>query len=118
MRTVPLFVKMFRAGCNHIDIRPGNLFASASAEKLPVAIDFAEVVFYEVPQVNALIKQAAHFARTCALIISGMNYRPWIESILTSAEIGDAASRSHLISRFDDCRVRYMPRSERLSLAF
>ncbi|MBI4356595.1 MAG: hypothetical protein HY559_01765 [Gammaproteobacteria bacterium] len=61
LRALPLFKKIYHAGCNHLDLKPDSILL-ANDETGDVLIDFQYVVYLENPKPEILVMQAAHFA--------------------------------------------------------
>lgn len=95
MNTVPLFVSLYRANCNHIDLGSGNVVMLGNHRTNPrlFLLDFQHAKFYNKPSLNILMFEAGYFARSCREWISAEIAVEWADMILSNVGIKDPAER-------------------------
>jgi hypothetical protein len=93
-RCALLFRALFRAGCNHIDLRPEAIHLGRHATEDAV-IDFQYCTFSDQPRLATIMAQAGHFAHwweqqapADAAWVEG-----WIGELLDMLEVPDAERR-------------------------
>jgi hypothetical protein len=88
MRTIPLFVSLYNAGCNHIDVNSGAVMLSKRNLNHEVfLLDFQHVQFYDKPSGEILMFEAGHFARMCRNWISTETVNEWLDELLRAVDI-------------------------------
>jgi tRNA A-37 threonylcarbamoyl transferase component Bud32 len=88
MRTIPLFVSLYNAGCNHIDVNSGAVMISEKSQNHEVfLLDFQHAKFYDKPSSEILMFEAGHFAQACRKWISTETIKEWMDELLRSIDI-------------------------------
>lgn len=102
MSTIPLFVQLYRVGCNHIDINSGAIMLKEK-DALPefFLLDFQHARFYDKPDNEILMFEAGYFARSCRTYISTEIAYRWLEKLLTAVGIKDVSERYKKRERFE-----------------
>lgn len=92
MNTIPLFVSLYRAKCNHIDLN-GNAIMLAGQSSNPelFLLDFHHAKFHKKPSVNILMFEAGYFARSCREWVPAETIRKWAADILRHVGITEHA---------------------------
>ena len=99
-RTLPLFVQLYRKGCNHIDLNPQSIWLSEDPRLDQKISDFHYARFLNQPSPKALVSQAAYFARCCSRIVPEDLFQPWLPKLLTAADIDNSDQWLKTFSRF------------------
>lgn len=114
MRTVPLFAKLYEAGCNHIDVNSGAVMLSEDHLDSKVSVlDFQHAKFYSTPSNEILMFEAGHFAKSCSDCVPRETIDEWLATLLDTTGIRDTALRAELIERFNYYFSTYLSRKER-----
>lgn len=92
MNTIPLFVSLYRANCNHIDLN-GNAIMLDSQSSNPelFLLDFHHAKFHNKPSVNVLMFEAGYFARSCREWVPAQTIGKWAADILSHVGITEHA---------------------------
>jgi hypothetical protein len=102
MNTVPLFVSLYRANCNHIDINPNAvLFSDHHTNPTVFLLDFQHAKFYNEPSLNILMFECGYFARSCREWVSVETIYKWVEKILDIVGVKNSSERAKMRERFD-----------------
>jgi len=88
MRTIPLFVSLYKAGCNHIDVNSGAVMLSErNLNHEVLLLDFQHARFYDKPSNEILMFEAGHFAQACRNWISIETVNEWLDELLRAVGI-------------------------------
>ena len=88
MRTIPLFVSLYKAGCNHIDVNSGAVMLSErNLNHEVLLLDFQHARFYDKPSSKILMFEAGHFAQACRNWISIETVNEWLDELLRAVDI-------------------------------
>lgn len=88
MRTIPLFVSLYNAGCNHIDVNSGAVMLNERNLNHEVfLLDFQHTKFYDKPSSEILMFEAGHFAKVCQNWISDETVNEWLDELLRAIDI-------------------------------
>ena len=88
MRTIPLFVSLYNAGCNHIDVNSGAVMLSERNLNHEVfLLDFQHAKFYDRQSSEILMFEAGHFAKMCRNWISTETINEWLDELLRAVDI-------------------------------
>jgi len=102
MRTIPLFVSLYNAGCNHIDVNSGAVMLSERNLNHEVfLLDFQHAKFYDKPSSEILMFEAGHFAKACRNWISTETVNEWLDELLRIVDINDTDEIQKMKRRFD-----------------
>lgn len=99
-RITPLFLQVFHAGCNHIDLHGTSFLFHRSDNKQDKVIDFQFSVFHAQPSANILVHQLAHFYTASIKDIDAHWLNDWALSVLTAAQPEQATS---LYEQYQEC---------------
>ena len=100
--TVPLFVSLYRANCNHIDLGSSAVMLGNNSSNPPIfLLDFQHARFYNKPSLNILMFEAGYFARSCRQWISGEIAMEWADMILSNVGIKDQTQRQKAKETFE-----------------
>jgi len=87
-KTESLFVDLYNAGCNHIDVNLGSVMMSDNAANDEVfLLDFQHARFYDVPSLEVLMFETGYFAKGCSNWIPKEIVDLWLENILKKVGI-------------------------------
>ena len=102
MNTVPLFVSLYRANCNHIDINSNAVMVgNHSSNRDLYLLDFQHAKFYDKPSTEVLMFEAGYFARSCRNWVSPETINRWLGKIFNDVGINDPVERQKMTERFD-----------------
>jgi hypothetical protein len=114
-RVLPLFVTLYHACCNHIDMHSHNIMLPIGrAGGAPALIDFEHTAFHRFPNPETLVLQAGKFARSCQRIVPQLEMETWFLRLLDTVAIRDPIRRESLVERFHFCREHKLSIAERL----
>lgn len=101
MRTIPLFVSLYNAGCYHIDVNSGAVMLSERNPNHEVfLLDFQHAKFYDKPNSEVLMFEAGHFAKVCRNWISTQTVSQWLDELLRAVNIKSTEDIQKMKSRF------------------
>ncbi|MBT3278037.1 MAG: hypothetical protein HN370_01525 [Phycisphaerales bacterium] len=117
-RTTPLFVQLFHAGCNNIDMNLGTILLNSDGESKDYLLDFEYSRFHNEPNLTVLMSEAGFFAHRCqknaALSADLMEW--WFADLLTALHITDPAEKQHLKQQFNYYATHKLSRKERMNI--
>lgn len=112
---LPLFVDVYRACCNHIDMHSHNVMLPVNhVGSTPALVDFEYAAFGAEPNAEVLPLQAGKFARSCQRIVPNLNSGAWFAKLLDTVEISRFERRARLFRKFNYCRKHKLSVAERL----
>lgn len=112
-RTIPIFVGLFRAGCNHIDVNPDAILFDCHDVTKAFVLDFEHAVFRPSPHMEILAFEAAYFAEGCRQWVDKDMIDRWFARLVEAIGVTDRAGVQRLTDRFRYYRNRVMSRRER-----
>jgi len=84
MSTIPLFISLYRANCNHININSNAVMLGGdNTNSALFLLDFQHAKFYDKPSLNILMFEAGHFAWSCRQWISTETALEWADRIVS-----------------------------------
>jgi hypothetical protein len=102
MQTIPLFVSLYEAKCNHIDITGKNVLLSDKSLNHDVyLLDFQYARFYNESSSEILMFEAGYFAQSCLNFVSLSTIYEWLDKLLIAANIDCTEDSQKLKSRFE-----------------
>ena len=112
---LPLFVGVYRACCNHIDMHSHNVMLPVNdVGSMPALVDFEYAAFGTKPNAETLSLQAGKFTRSCQRIVPTLNSGAWFSKLLDSVDIRSLEDRKRLFRQFNYCRKHKLSVAERL----
>jgi len=100
-RSIPLYVQLYKAACNHISVNTGAImFDDKGRREEDYLLDFEYARFYSKPSLELLMYEAATLANYCKKWISEETFHKWIGELLDAVEIRDRLRRDNLRERF------------------
>ena len=100
-RTLPLFVGLYNACCNHIDVNLGSfMFSGDDSQRNDYILDFEYAQFYDKPSFEILMFEAAYFANRCKEAVTDEAIRNWQGRLLDAVDVTDKATREKLTERY------------------
>jgi len=112
-RTIPVFVGLFRTGCNHIDVNPDAILVEGNDITKAFVLDFEHAVFSPTPRMEILSFEAAYFARGCQRWVDKDMIDRWFTRLVEAIGVTDPGGVKRLTDRFRHYLSRAMSRSER-----
>jgi tRNA A-37 threonylcarbamoyl transferase component Bud32 len=102
LRTVPLFVSLFRARCNHIDVNNNAIImADYESKSVPYLLDFQHAVFYRKPSFKVLMFEASALVKSCRSMLSNETIDHWLDELFSAVEIYEPCDRQKMREYFD-----------------
>jgi len=101
MRTIPSFVSLYNAGCNHIDVNSGAvMLCEYNFNPNVFLLDFQHAKFHSKPSSEILMFEAGHFAKSCRDWISTDTVNEWLDKLLTAVNINHTNEIQEMKGRF------------------
>jgi len=102
MDTIPLFVSLYKANCNHIDVTGRNVLLSDNGLN-PEAflLDFQYTRFYSKPSSEILMFEAGYFAKSCRDFVSLSTIYEWQDRLLRTPGLDCEKDTQKLKGRFE-----------------
>jgi len=101
MRTIPLFVSLYNAGCNHIDVNSGAIMlCEHNLNPNVFLLDFQHAKFHSKPSSEILMFEAGHFAKSCRSMISTKTVNEWLNKLLMAVNINHTNEIQEMKGRF------------------
>jgi len=101
MRTIPVFVSLYNARCNHIDVNSGAIMlCEHNLNPNAFLLDFQHAKFYSKPSTEILMFEAGYFAQSCRNWISTETVDEWLGTLLTAVNIKHANNIQEMKERF------------------
>jgi len=101
MRTVPLFVSLYNAGCNHIDVNSGAIMlCEHNLNPNVFLLDLQHAKFHSKPSSEILMFEAGHFAKSCRNMVSTKTVNEWLDKLLMTVNIKRANDIQEMKGRF------------------
>ena len=101
MRTIPLFVSLYNAGCNHIDVNSGAIMlCEHNLNPNVFLLDFQHAKFHGKPSSEILMFEAGHFAKSCRDWISTETVNEWLDKLLIAVNINHTNEIQEMKGRF------------------
>lgn len=117
MWTIPLFVSLYNAGCNHTDVNSGAvMLCEHNLNSAVYLLDFQHAKFYDRAGTEILMFEAGYFAKSCRNWISTDTISEWLSALLDSIGISSAHKREKMIKRFNYYFRAELSRKQRKTL--
>jgi len=95
MQTVPLFVSLYKASCNHIDVNSGAvMLCKGNFNHSVFLLDFQYAKFYDKPSNEILMFEAGYFARHCSAWVSTETISKWREELFAAVGSNNTADEA------------------------
>ena len=101
-RVLPLFQKIYQAGCNHIDLGPHAIFLGDTNGARDCLIDFQYCRFLEKPDPRTLAAQAGYFGwclTTYWNLAPASLVTEWFETLLDKLSLTDRSALGEIFRR-------------------
>lgn len=116
-RTIPIFVNLYEAGCNNIDMNLGAIMlGNEDSKNYGFVLDFEFAKFHDKPSLEILMFEAAHFMKGRYNRLEKETINNWIAKLLDAVKIRDNYNRERAIERFNYYLGTYLSRKERLRI--
>jgi len=101
IRTIPLFVSLYNAGCNHIDVNSGAIMlCEHNLNPNVFLLDFQHAKFHSKPSNEILMFEAGRFAKSCQDWISTEIVNEWLDKLLMAVNINHTKEMQEMKGRF------------------
>jgi hypothetical protein len=116
-RTIPVFVDLYRAKCNNIEINPHAIMLSKNGS-VPdsIVLDFEDAKFYNKPSLEILMFEAASLVKWSPQRFTETAIMDWLNELLVSVGIDDVGIRTQLQKRFHYYRAAKLHRKHRMKI--
>lgn len=113
-RTIPIFVDLYKAKCNHIGSNISAIMLGDEKSKQDdFILDFEYAKFHNKPSLEVLMFEAAHFAKRCCTWVTKKTMNEWKDKLLDAVEIKDNATRNKIMGYFNYYFDTQLSRKER-----
>ncbi len=108
-----LLLKLYKTGCNHIDVNENAVFIDEALAGPAKIIDFQYARYLDSPTPIQLIFQTAYFSWSCIELISEKELDTWSEQLFEKAGLDEPARWAEIYRGY---RHNRFPRSVRMAL--
>ncbi len=126
-QAIPLIVRLYHAGCNHIDLNCGAIMVPDNIETgkggsremdscQAYILDMQHARFHDAPSREILMFEAAYFARACTPWVGRDVIMDWLSRLLDEVEVRDGSCRAMMHERFMQYLSLDLSRKERKSI--
>jgi len=113
-RTIPVFVDLYKAKCNNIEINlHGIMLANRNSKPDAFILDFENAVFHNKSSLEILIFEAASLVKWSPNLLSEKVITDWLAKLLNAVNIKDKVVRKRLVERFNYYRITKLHRKHR-----
>lgn len=112
----PIFVKLYEASCNNIDMNLGAIMLANTPEHSNYVLDFEYSKFHEKPSLKILMSEAGHFANRCRAYLTEETVNWWFSELMQAIKIEDASTKKHLRDHFNFYSKNKLSRKKRMKL--
>jgi len=116
MHTVPSFVSLYKAGCNHIDIHTKTIMMHKDADLPPRILDFHYVRFHGRPNLETLAFMAGFFGGTCSEWLDGEAMEEWLSVLADRVGLCDGSERRAFRERVAFYQGNRLSREEKMNV--
>ena len=101
-RTIPVFMSLYRANCNHIDANCNAMMLDADDSDSEIyLLDFQHAMFHKSESLEILMFETGYFARSCQKWLTMEMIYDWLKEIMHLVGVDDADRQAILKERFD-----------------
>ena len=101
IRTIPLFVSLYNAGCNHIDVNnEAIMLCEHNLNPNVFLLDFQHARFHSKPSNEILMFEAGRFAKSCQNLVSTKTVNEWLDKLLMAVNINHTNEIKEMKGRF------------------
>ena len=101
MRTIPTFVSLYNAGCNHMDVNCESIMlCEQNLNPNVFLLDFHYAKFHSKPSSEILMFEAGYFVKSCREWISTEIINEWLDKLLIAVNIRHADEIQKMKGRF------------------
>ncbi len=113
-RTIPVFVGLYKAECNNIEINLHSVMLSENKSRPDAFIlDFEGAKFHNKPSLEILMFEAASFVKWTPKLLTEAVITDWLFELFDAIEVDDSGVRKKLIERFNYYRGAKLHRKDR-----
>lgn len=116
MRTIPVFVSLYHAGCNHVDIHKKTIMMHNDVEKPPKILDFHYARFCDRPNIEVLAFEAGFFVGACSDTLDQGAIEEWLSSLAHEVGLGDESERRAFVERVSFYRREDLSRKQKINV--
>lgn len=113
-RTIPVFVDLYKAGCNNIEINMHAIMLSDNSS-YPDAfvLDFEGAKFHNKPNPEILMFEAASLVKQSHRLLTEGVINNWLVKLLDAIKVDDGSIRRKMMERFNHYRITKLHRKDR-----
>ncbi|MBN2130796.1 MAG: hypothetical protein JW741_14940 [Sedimentisphaerales bacterium] len=116
MRTVPTFVSLYQAGCNHIDIHTKTIMMHRDVERPPKILDFHYARFSDRASLEVLAFEAGFFSGACSEVLHHDMIEEWASLLGERIGLRDVNAQRAFSERVRFYQTNSMSRKEKMSV--
>jgi hypothetical protein len=116
IRTVPVFVSLYKAGCNHIDLNSGAILMHSSYEEPPILLDFHYARFHSKPSLEVLAFEMGCFFSGCSRWLAQEMQEEWMLEIFCRIQLHDNDIRQIMRAKIEAYSQVKLTRDHRKSI--
>jgi len=117
MRTVPVFVSLYRAGCNHIDLHRGAIMLHGNNREPPRLLDLHYARFHNAPNLEVLAFEMGYFSKCCSQWLAKDAFEEWMIEIFRQIQLDDDDARRTMKERIRTYTKIIKSRKQRIAIA-
>jgi len=116
-RSIPFFVKLYEASCNHISVNSGALMLNNQGDlEKDFIIDFEYARFNTKPSLELVMYEAATLANYCRPWISDETRNEWLHELLNAVNVKESSFEKHMTETFNYYLGAKLTRKERMKI--
>ena len=113
-RTLPVFVGLYKAGCNNIETNLHAIMLSDNGSKPDAfVLDFEGAKFHNKPSLEILMFEAANLVKWSPQLLTEEVINNWLAKLLDAVKVDDGNLRRKMIERFNYYRITKLHRKDR-----
>jgi hypothetical protein len=116
-RTIPVFVDLYKAGCNNIEINLHAIMLSDNGS-YPDAfvLDFEGAKFHNKPSLEILMFEAASLVKWSPQLLTEEVINNWLAKLFVAIKVDDGNIKRKMIERFNYYRITKLHRKDRIKI--
>jgi hypothetical protein len=114
--TIPVFVSLYHACCNHIDVNVEAIILRADCPSEIFLVDFEFARFYNKPSFETLMFQASYLTKYSRGLLTDDIVMEWLNSLLDVLGVHDVSERRNVFSRFQYYNGQRLSRKQRMRI--
>lgn len=113
-RTIPIFVGLYKAGCNNIEINLHSIMLSDNGSNPDAfVLDFEDAMFHNKTSLEILMFEAASLVKWSPHLFTEEVINNWMAKLFDAIKVDDGNIRKKMIERFNYYRITKLHRKDR-----